>query len=110
MGSNLNSTIDKLLLVKLKLSFHKYKYSIFQNRSLRPCHLAAMAKAAENLSALESSLLKLTEPGGCTVETLITFVYGVRYYLFVKKKLLFVKKKKDVLLFLISSMMNQPKQ
>ncbi|KAM4902054.1 cilia- and flagella-associated protein 54 [Sylvia borin] len=27
------------------------------------CHLAAMAKAAENLSTLESSLLKLTEPG-----------------------------------------------
>ncbi|XP_063252340.1 cilia- and flagella-associated protein 54 isoform X2 [Prinia subflava] len=34
-----------------------------KNFSSRACHLAAVAKAAENLSALESSLLKLTEPG-----------------------------------------------
>ncbi|XP_062348340.1 cilia- and flagella-associated protein 54 [Cinclus cinclus] len=34
-----------------------------ENCSSRTSHLAAMAKAAENLSTLESSLLKLTEPG-----------------------------------------------
>lgn len=64
-----------------------------------------MGKAAENLSTLESSLLKLTEPGGCTVETLLTFVYGVCYSLFLKTKIT-----EEVLLFLVFSMMNQPKQ
>lgn len=34
-----------------------------KRRSSRASHLAAMAKAAENLNTLESSLLKLTEPG-----------------------------------------------
>ncbi|XP_063010920.1 cilia- and flagella-associated protein 54 [Melospiza melodia melodia] len=34
-----------------------------KRRSSRASHLAAMAKAAENLNSLESSLLKLTEPG-----------------------------------------------
>ncbi|XP_031363376.2 cilia- and flagella-associated protein 54 [Lonchura striata] len=34
-----------------------------KRRSSRSSHLAAMAKAAENLNTLESSLLKLTEPG-----------------------------------------------
>ncbi|XP_053799690.1 cilia- and flagella-associated protein 54 isoform X3 [Vidua chalybeata] len=34
-----------------------------ERRSSRASHLAAMAKAAENLNTLESSLLKLTEPG-----------------------------------------------
>ncbi|XP_015482778.1 cilia- and flagella-associated protein 54 isoform X2 [Parus major] len=34
-----------------------------ENHSSRASHLAAMKKAAENLSSLESSLLKLTEPG-----------------------------------------------
>ncbi|CAN8211290.1 unnamed protein product [Coccothraustes coccothraustes] len=34
-----------------------------KRRSSRASHLAAMAKAAENLNSLESNLLKLTEPG-----------------------------------------------
>ncbi|XP_041330192.1 cilia- and flagella-associated protein 54 [Pyrgilauda ruficollis] len=34
-----------------------------ERRSSRASHLAAMAKAAENLNSLESSLFKLTEPG-----------------------------------------------
>ncbi|XP_066039514.1 cilia- and flagella-associated protein 54 [Chamaea fasciata] len=34
-----------------------------KTHSSEACHLASMAKAAENLSTLESSLLKLTEPG-----------------------------------------------
>ncbi|XP_074395684.1 cilia- and flagella-associated protein 54 isoform X4 [Zonotrichia albicollis] len=34
-----------------------------KRRSSRASHLAAMAKAAENLNSLESTLLKLTEPG-----------------------------------------------
>lgn len=64
-----------------------------------------MAKAAENLNSLESSLLKLTEPGGCTVETRLTFLYGVFYCLF--EKTTFTE---EVLLFLVSSMMTQRKQ
>lgn len=64
-----------------------------------------MAKAAENLTTLESSLLKLTEPGGCTVEALLTFVYGVFYGMFVKKPFT-----EEIPLFLLSSVMNQPKQ
>lgn len=43
-----------------------------------------MEKATENLSALESNLLRLTKPGGCTIKTLLTFSYRIFYALFVK--------------------------
>lgn len=57
---------------------------IFQTTSAKTSHLAAMEKATENLSALESNLLKLTKPGGCTIKTLLTFFYAFFYGLFVK--------------------------
>lgn len=59
-------------------------YWIFQTPSAKTSHLAAMEKATENLSALESNLLRLTKPGGCTIKTLPTFFYGTFYGLFVK--------------------------
>jgi len=43
-----------------------------------------MEKATENLSALESNLLRLTKPGGCTFKTLLPFSCGIFYVLFVK--------------------------
>lgn len=49
--------------------FKKADYLIFQKASARTSHLAAMEKATENLSALESNLLRLTQPGGCNLSS-----------------------------------------